>query len=474
MADIAPLTPLRYDLSRLAAHQDSTVASLASVIAPPYDVISPDERAALAARDPHNIVRLILPEGEGDKKYGNAAALLKAWVSEKVLVRDPEPGFYRYDQKFVPPGGASAPLTRRGFLALVRLVPFSERVVLPHERTLSGPKEDRLKLFRATAANLSPGFMLYRDPNGLLDAPLGSATTLAEFKTADGIEHSLAKVHGSEAIRAIVAGIARSTLLIADGHHRYETALRYAEETTAAHAGDSGADASPGRGRSPGGEHRYFMTFLVNGDDPNLVVFPTHRHVHSLPSFSLDDLEARAKAFFQVRALPPGCGKQEILEALRRGPSGSKAATVTGEPEGPLPSMAAAASDGRVLVLTLRGDVDLAGHPTLGRAAAVLRKTDVAILHAGILEHILGISPEAQAAKTNLWYPQDVGAALGGVRSGRGNVLFVMNATPVSQVRAAAEAGEVMPQKSTFFYPKVPTGLAIHTLDPHRSVPEPA
>jgi uncharacterized protein (DUF1015 family) len=271
---------------------------------------------------------------------------------------------------------------------------------------------------------------------------------LTELTTPDGIRHSLAKVRDAEAIRAIVAGISHSTLLIADGHHRYETALRYAEETSAAYPK-----------ASPLAEHRYFMTFLVNGDDPDLVVFPTHRHVHSVSSFSFEGLEERARSLFQVQALALGCDWQEIVDALRR--AGARG-----------PSIGAAAPDGRVLLLTLRDDVDLAAHPTLGRAAAVLRKTDVAILHAGILEHILGISPEAQAAKTNLWYPQDVGAALADLRGGRGNVLFVMNATPVAQVRAAAEAGEVMPQKSTFFYPKVPTGLAIHTLDPQRTVPD--
>ena len=438
MADIAPLTPLRYDLT---LHRD-----LARVVAPPYDVISPEERKALAERDPHNIVRLILPEGEGDAKYANAAAILRGWVADRVLVRDPEPGFYRYDQTFTPPGSSGAPLTRRGFLALVRLVPFAERVVLPHERTLSGPKEDRLKLFRATGTNLSPGFMLYRDPRGLLEAPLASAAPLAEFSTPDGIRHVLSKVHAVEAIRAIVAGVAQSSLLIADGHHRYETAVRYAGEASASHPEASAA-----------AEHRYFMTFLVNGDDPNLVVFPTHRYVHSLSSFSFDALEAGARAVFHVEALPKGCGPEAIVAALRQG--GARG-----------PTVAAAAKDGRVIVLTLRDDVDTAGHPTLGRVAPVLRKTDVAVLHSGILEHILGISPEAQAEKTNLWYPQDVSAALAELRGGRGDVLFAMNATPVSQVRAAAEAGEVMPQKSTFFYPKVPTGLAVHTLDPHRVV----
>jgi uncharacterized protein (DUF1015 family) len=441
MAEIAALTPLRYDLARLAN-------GLAAVVAPPYDVIGPDERAALAARDPHNIVELILPAGEGDSKYAHAAELFARWRASGVLTRDTEPAFYRYDQTFRPPGGGAA-LTRRGFLALVRLVPFSARIVLPHERTLSGPKEDRLKLFRATQTNLSPGFMLYRDARGDLDAPLETGDVLTEFSTADGVHHVLAKVTERDAVGAIVEGVARSTLLIADGHHRYETALRYSQEVNAAHPG------APERA-----EHRWFMTFLVNGDDPNLVVFPTHRHVHSLASFSFDDLVTRATQAFTVRTLASGAEAAAIAgELAAAGRAG--------------PSVAACAPDGRVALLTLRADVDLAAHPTLGQRPAVLRKTDAAVLHAGVLEHLLGITPEAQAAKTNLWYPQDARGALADLRAGKGQVLFLMNATPVKDVRAVAEAGEVMPQKSTFFYPKVLTGLAIHTLEPTRTVAQP-
>jgi uncharacterized protein (DUF1015 family) len=445
MAEIAPLTPLRYDLARLSE-------GLGSVVAPPYDVISPEQRQELATSDPHNVVRLILPEGEGDTKYANAAGILERWCHEGILVRDVQPAFYRYDQTFAPPGGGPS-RRRRGFLALVRLVPFSERIVLPHERTLSGPKEDRLKLFRATRTNLSPGFMLYRDSRGELDGALERADAVAEFSTPDGVRHALAKVHEPSAVRAIVDGIARSALLIADGHHRYETALRYAQETDAAHPG-----------ASPRAEHRYFMTFLANGDSPDLVVFPTHRHVHSLPDFSFDRLAQGARAAFDVVELPAGSSAESILDALReaarRGPSVAAAAGSEG------------GGANRVALLTLRPGAD-AGHPVLSQKPPVLRATDVTVLHAGILEHLLGITPEAQAAKTNLWYPQDARAALAEVRSGRGQVLFLMNATPVVQVRAAAEAGEVMPQKSTFFYPKVATGLAIHTLDPSREVAAP-
>ena len=439
MAEIAPLTPLRYDLSRIAAS-----GGFAKVVAPPYDVIDAAQRAALAAQHPHNIVKLILPEGEGDAKYQNARDLFFAWRTEGALVRDDEPAFYRYDQTFTPPGGGK-PRTRRGFLGLVKLVGLDKGIVLPHERTLSGPKEDRLKLFRATKTNFSPGFMLYRDPGKKLDAPLTAATELVAFETADGIKHSLAKISDKEAIRAIVSGVASSSLLIADGHHRYETALRYSQE-----AAGTATVARP--------EHDYFLEFFANGDDPDLMVFPTHRHVHALPRFDFAAAVKGASALFDVTPLPPGASAEVYTDALAK--SGAER-----------PSLVMCAGDGRASLLALKPGIDLAAHPILGQRVPALRTTDVALLHMGILEPVLGITPEAQAAKTNIWYPQDAAAALGELRSNKGQALFLMNGTPVGQVRAVAEAGEVMPQKSTFFYPKVLTGLAIHTLEPDRSVP---
>jgi uncharacterized protein (DUF1015 family) len=440
MAEIAPLTPLRYDLARLAAG-----GGFAKVVAPPYDVIDATQRAALAGQHPNNIVKLILPEGEGDAKYGNASDLFTAWRTEGVLVRDDEPAFYRYDQTFTPPGGGK-PRTRRGFLGLVKVVPLDKGIVLPHERTLSGPKEDRLKLFRATKTNLSPGFMLYRDPEKALDAPLANASELARFKTDDGIEHVLAKITDKVAIKAIVDGVAKSSLLIADGHHRYETALRYSQEAVAA-----GTTAS-----RP--ESDYFMVFFTNGDDPDLMVFPTHRHVHSLPRFDFAEAVKGASELFDVTPLPPGASADVYTEALAK--SGAER-----------PSLVICAGDGRASLLALKPTANLAAHPILGQRVEALRTTDVALLHMGILEPVLGITPEAQAAKTNIWYPQDATAALADLRGNKGQTLFLMNGTPVGQVRDVAEAGEVMPQKSTFFFPKVLTGLAIHTLESDRSAP---
>jgi uncharacterized protein (DUF1015 family) len=447
MANIAPLTPLRYDLARLAQS-----GGLSSVVAPPYDVIDSAQRAELASRHPNNVVNLILPDGEGDSKYGHAADLLRAWRTEGALVRDDVPAFYRYDQTFVAPGsgGSGAKITRRGFLGLVKLVDLDQGIVLPHERTLSGPKEDRLKLFRATRTNLSPGFMLYRDPARALDSALERATDLTAFDTADGIRHALAKITDTEAIRAIVEGVAKSSLLIADGHHRYETALRYSKE--AAESAKRTCTAAVAHG-----EHLYFMVFFANGDDPNLLVFPTHRHVHSLPRFDFNELAEGAATLFEITPLPGGASAEVLTTELAR-------AGKTG------PSIVACSGDGRAALFTLRKDADLSKHPVLGTRPEPLRRTDVALLHMGLLEPVLKITPEAQAAKTNIYYPQDGALALRELRSGKGQVLFLMNATPVAQVREVAEAGEVMPQKSTFFHPKVLTGLCIHTLEADRAV----
>jgi len=438
MADIAPLRPLRF-----------SAPDLAPLVAPPYDVISPAERTELMARSPYNVVRLILPEGEGDGKYGHAATLLGGWRNEKVLVRDETPSFYRYQQTFTPPGGG-AQRTRRGFLALVRLVPFSDRIVLPHERTLSGPKEDRLKLFRATRTNLSPGFMLYRDPDRVLDAPLESGTRLTTFVTPDGIEHRLSKVASSDAVRAITEHIAKSSLLIADGHHRYETALHYSREVDAARAE---------KPYGPRAEHRFFMSFLCNGDDPDLLVFATHRLVHALPSFDWDDFLRHAGTLFDVTVLEGGLeDTQGRLAGAGRGSTAFIAVAPTRE------------GAPRMALLALKKSADLAKHPTLGQRPKSVRSTDAAVLHSGILEHLLGISMAAQEKKTNLVYLQDPRQGIDALERGEAQVLFMMNPTPVAQVREVAESGEVMPQKSTYFYPKVLTGLTIHTLDPQRSV----
>lgn len=435
MADIAPLWPLRYD-----------AALLEQVVAPPYDVIDAKMRRELGERHPHNVVHIDLPEGEGDKKYERAQGLFSEWQEMGVVVRDEAPAYWRYAQTFVPPGGG-APITRKGFFALVRAVPFSDRVVLPHERTLKGPKLDRIQLSRATRAALSPQFMLYSDPNRTLDELLDAGEAFADFRTPDGIRHQIWRVTEPNTLAAITSAMQSRTLLIADGHHRYETSVAISEEFEA-EAAERGLQTTS---RS---EHRFTYALLANGDDPSLVVFPTHRLVHSLSKFAWNELVTQARILFDVT---PVMGTADELRA--------RLAQET------RPAICAMTQGGAAALLVLRVDADLAGHPVLGKRPAVLRDTAVALLHDGLLEYVLGITPEAQAQKTNLKYVQEpsVGAAL--LESGEGQVLFLMNGTPVSTVRLVAEAGEVMPQKSTFFYPKVPTGLCFHTLYPDRMIP---
>lgn len=440
MASVAPLKPLRY----------ADPSLLAQLVAPPYDVIGEAERAQLAARHAHNVVRLILPRpsagADESTKYAEAARILAAMRADGALTRDEEPAFYGFSQSFKNPV-TGAPVTRKGFLGLVKLQPFSDRVILPHERTLSGPKVDRLMLFRATETNLSPGFMLYRDPAGALDGALASGKELARFTTRaltekSEVDNRLTKISDPDALRAVVAHLRDRQLLIADGHHRYETALGYARET------EERVGATPDEA-----EHKWFMVFFANEDDPSLLVLPTHRLVHGLGGqVGFDDLVARIGDAFVATPIERGQAVARLAEAGRQGPA------------------LVLADRARTVLLSLRAGFDPAAHPTLGQRPPSLRGTDVAILHAVALEHALGISLEAQAKQTNLSYLKDAEEALSQIARGEGDFLFLMNATPVAQVRAVAEEGEVMPQKATYFYPKVLTGLCIHTLDPARRV----
>ena len=433
MADISPLKPLRYSPD-----------ALEKVVAPPYDVIDAELRARLGARSPENVVHVDLPEGDGDARYAHARDLFESWQRRGVLVRDEVPGYYRYAQVFEPPLGGPR-ITRKGFFALVRATPYGDRAVLPHERTLTGPKTDRIALSRATRAMLSPQFMLYSDPARALDADLDAGARLAEFRTEDGIEHRLAKIVDPEAILRITRALAPGSLLIADGHHRYETAVSMAAEIDA-------ELLARGETPNPRAEYKYTFALLSNGDDPNLVVFATHRLVHSLPNFDVEALLRGAAELFDVERIEGGVDRvRGALQASRRTAIGVVAR-------------------GAGALLSLKASADLAGHPVLGKRPAVLRQTSVALLHDGLLERVLGITPEAQALKINIRYLQDPRAGAASVERGEGQVLFLLMPTPVETVRRVAEAGEVMPQKSTFFYPKVPSGLFFHTLSTNRVV----
>lgn len=432
MAEIRPFRGLRYDPSRSGAAD--------SLLAPPYDVIDDPRREALAASSEHNCVRVILPEGEGDARYEVAAAELARIRSEAMTVDD-SPGYYVYHQQFQVAGRTHV---RKGFIALVELTAFGDGPVKPHERTLAGPKEDRLKLMRACEAHLELVFALFSDPDREWERPLeeklGDPVMEADF---DDARHLLFRVSDPQVIEELTAALAGKSIYIADGHHRYETMCAYRRELEA--AGTGAADTS-----------RYGMIFLSNLDDPGLVVLPTHRVVHGVAAVDLDALVAGLAPHFEVEVLP----LPEDPEALREALGGEETVAFG----------LAVPGTGRWRRLTLRGDFDPA-QAGLGSLAEALRELDVVLLHELVLEHGLGIDKAAQAAKTNLYYQRSTEGALDACRRADATVagaeirlVCLMKPTSVHQVVAVCDSGEVMPQKSTYFFPKIPTGLAMHLL----------
>ncbi len=445
MAEVIPFRGLLYRPD-VALGQSTGDAS--SLLAPPYDVIGEPERRGLAGQSAFNSVHLILPQppvgGDADARYPVAAATLSAWQRAGVVTRDAAPAFYRYHQIFAPPGEpGAAKIVRRGFIARIRLHRFSEGVILPHERTLSGPKVDRLKLKRATRTHLSQVFGLYDDPERKADAAFAQVEERAPDltgHTADGVQHHLWRLTDPLAIAEVQRVLRDRRIYIADGHHRYETMLALRDELRQ-DPSYCGLDSAI----------EYGSIFLCNVRDPGLFVFPTHRVLHSLPSFDLQDLLSRLGAGFSIeeKSIPTGAQAREELQ--KRGESGPSYLLL---------------SRGRAFYLSLRPDADLSALS----GPRVLHSLDVTVLHALLLEQALGISRAAQESQTYLRYVKDNEQALSAAREADVQAVFMMNPTLVTQVMAVSEAGEVMPQKSTYFYPKIASGIVLNPLDPAESV----
>ncbi|MBZ5713160.1 DUF1015 domain-containing protein [Nannocystis pusilla] len=427
MAHVRPLRGFRYDLPRLG--------DAGLLLAPPYDVVDAAGRERIGARSPHNCIHVILPEGEGDAKYEVGARRFAA-LEREALVRDAAPSFYVYHQTFTSEGQQ---YTRKGFIGLIELTRFGAGPVLAHERTLSGPKADRLKLMRACQAHLELVFGMFSDPGRAWEAAtsraLGSAVLECDF---DGTHHALYRVDDPAATAALTDVLADKKIYIADGHHRYETMCSFRAELEAAGKGEVA---------------RWGLIFLSNLDDPGLVVLPTHRLIHSVPGLDLAAALAQVEPFFTIthEKLPDSgtAVRARLAEAGARGAAFGLAAPATGE----------------LVVLTLRPDFDPAA-AGLQHLAPALQRLDVALLHELILDRGFGVTREAQAQNTNIRYYKSTDEALAVARAGGSDVQLVcfMNPTPVHDVRAVCDSGEVMPQKSTFFYPKIPTGLVFHDL----------
>ena len=420
MAEVLPVRGLLYDHARAGRFDD--------LVAPPYDVISGSDRAALEAKSPFNIVRVDLPQGNREEKYRNAARELRRWIDEGILRRDRAPAFYRYHQIF----SLGHEHTRKGFIGRIRLRRFDEGVVLPHERTLSGPRLDRLELSRACRTNLSQVFGLYSDPAGTVDAefgPLDSAAPAIEARLG-GVVHRVWRLTDVAAHQRIAAAMGEKKVYIADGHHRYETMLAIRDELRP-------------QARSPRSSIEYGSMFLTAMEDPGLVILPTHRVVHGLPQFQLPRFLERLRPRFEVEKLNAG--------------SAGDLRTALGRRERSFLLV----SGGEAMLLSLRTGAEQAV-----AGPEPLRGLDVPILHALILEEILGIDRAAQERQTNLRYVKDFDAALEESRRPEVQAVFLLNPTRIEQLKAVADAAEVMPQKSTFFFPKLASGLVLDPIDP--------
>jgi uncharacterized protein (DUF1015 family) len=420
MADVQPLRALHYD--------PAVVGALSDVVAPPYDVIDAAQRQQLIARSPFNVVAVDLPQSEpgGRDQYVSAGELFESWQLQGALVRDQAPALWAHTQRYTGPDGQTR--TRSGFFCRVRIEEYGPGRVRPHERTHPGPKEDRLRLTRATRANVSPIFSLYSDPTGGAWRALSPATEQApwaQITDADGTVHSLWRVGDPQAIAAVQAATREAELLIADGHHRYETMQTYAQEL--------GGE----------GEHRYILMCLVALEDPGLTVFPTHRLIGGLDDARRAALEQALQRDFDISEVPV----QEIAPA----PGG-----------GPLALGYIDGRDGRALRLTLKDQaIADAALPTHSEA---YRHLDTGVLETLVLKNALGYSDDDIAHFNGLFYARDTAEALEMVRSGAYDGAFLMRPTPVDQVRDVAAAGENMPPKSTYFFPKLLTGLLFNPL----------
>jgi uncharacterized protein (DUF1015 family) len=418
---------------------DPAKVEIQRVIAPPYDVISEDERQKLEELDPHNCVRLILPRGDGDEKYSAAAGLLGRWLDDGILHRDTRPAIYRYHQVFHVAELGGRKFTRRGFICGVRLSDYKDNVVLPHERTLRGPKEDRLKLMRAARAHFSQIFGLYRDPSLVTDQAFSGTDQRPpdlEGATADGTLHRLWRVNDRETIAQIGRVVGPMKVYIADGHHRYETMLALRDELRAAAGGEVGYRASS----------EFATFFLTNMADPGLVVLPIHRLVHSLAAFDRQDFLDKVKEHFHITPVEDGAVDAKKLKTAIHDQARVRPAFGVVTP-----------GDSNAVVLSLQTDPRLPLH----KSVATL---DVSLLHGVILERLLGIDREAQERQTHVEYVKDTADALARVARGEAQVGFIMNPTRIDQVLDVADHAQTMPQKSTFFFPKIASGLVINPI----------
>ncbi len=434
MAEIAPFRAWRYNPQKV---------ELAKVVTQPYDKITPEMQEHYYATSPHNLVRIILGKREnadyaGNDVYKRAADFFSDWRKQSVFTQDAEPSIYRYVQTFTAPGHKGE-LERSGFIALGKIENYSANIVYRHEQTLAKPKADRLDLLRATRAHFGQLFMLYSDPAADIEKSLAlSSAPEIDVQDEYGVRHRVWKISDPAIIKTVQSRMRDKKLIIADGHHRYETALNYRNERRGT-AAQVSADMAP---------YEMVMMTFINMDSPGLVILPTHRVVHGLASFSPDTFRDAARQYFSVEEVDPSINEFRATTILRNAAhSGTAMLAVTPD---------------RVFLL----DTPRTNGSNIFAGLSVRQESlDVVQLHKCLLEAVLGISQEAIREQKNISYVRDIGDAMARVRKGEANIGFLMNPVRMRQVRDIAFAGEVLPQKSTDFYPKLLSGLTIYALE---------
>jgi uncharacterized protein (DUF1015 family) len=432
-ATVAPFRALRYNPKK--------IADLSKVVAPPYDVIDERFRDALYDRDPNNVIRLILTkeEGPGLTKYQVARRYLHDWIQKEILIREASPKIYLYHQTYRLEDGRE--LTRKGFIARRRLESFEEGRVRPHEHTFAGPKADRLSLIKETETNLSPIFGIFPDRDLKVSSALNSLKLddpLIDIRTEDG-RHRVWGVDDPDLFRHLDRDFEQKTVFIADGHHRYETALAYRNFRLSQKKGSTGDEP-----------FQYVMMYLCPMEDPGLVILPTHRVVTVPPSRSFSEVKKNLRDFFEVEEFD-GKDRSKALEALRAKSQNAHAFLVAGQ-------------SGALVLLSASSD-RIAKIPQLKSLPPAVRDLDVVILH----QYLLPIAFELQVAESHdsekIQYVKEAAEAFRRVEEKKAFLSFILNPTKIGQVEAISEIGERMPHKSTFFYPKLLSGLVFHPLN---------
>ena len=447
MAQVFPFRAFRFN---------PQVAPFDRVLTQPYDKISPERQAEYYAMHPHNLIvvekgRVFPTDSPQDNVYTRAAAKIEEWIRDQVVLQDSAPAFYGYLQEFTVPG-TTEKRTRRGFIGAGRLEEYSAGVIFRHEHTLSGPKADRFELLRSTRTHTGQLFMLYSDPQKRIDEVLAaaesSAAPAAELTDEYGVIHRLWVISDPDRVRKIQQAMADQKLVIADGHHRYETALNYRNERRAR---ASSAD--------PNAAYERAMMTFINTHSEGLTILATHRVVANVHDFSWSAVRRYLEPWFSSEVFPfandteKARATEKLLTRL--------AATASHRSIGAYP----VASEGHrsLYLFQIRPGADLA--QLLPSVPLLQRELDVVLLHDGILEPALGITLQAATKEMNLTYEREASAAIAAVDSGRAQVSFLLNPVAVEKVVKIATSNEVMPQKSTDFYPKLLSGITMYRIE---------